>query len=53
MRFRGLGLADTVPKANTIWTFRQTLTRARLAGKPAIEVLFARLIQRFRRRGFW
>ncbi len=42
MRFLGLGLADTVPDANTIWTFREALTRARLDGKPAIEVLFAR-----------
>jgi hypothetical protein len=42
MRFLGLGLADTVPDANTIWTFRETPTRARLAGKPAIEVLFER-----------
>ena len=42
MRFLGLGLADTVPDANTIWTFREALTRARLDDKPAIEVLFAR-----------
>ena len=42
MRFLGLGLADTVPDANTIWNFREALTRARLAGQPAIEVLFAR-----------
>jgi transposase, IS5 family len=42
MRFLGLGLADTVPDANTIWTFREALTRTRLDGKPAIEVLFAR-----------
>ena len=42
MRFLGLGLADTVPDANTIWTFREALTRARLHGKPAVEVLFAR-----------
>jgi IS5 family transposase len=42
MRFLGLALADTVPDANTIWTFREALTRARLDGKPAIEVLFAR-----------
>src|SRR5271156_5770990 len=42
MRFLGLGLADTVPDANTIWTFREGLTRARIAGKPAIEVLFER-----------
>jgi hypothetical protein len=42
MRFLGLGLADTVPDANTIWTFREALTRTRLRGKPAIEVLFNR-----------
>jgi transposase, IS5 family len=40
MRFLGLGLADPVPDANTIWTFREALTRATLDGKPAIEVLF-------------
>ena len=40
MRFLGLGLADPVPDANTIWTFREALTRARIEGKPAIEVLF-------------
>jgi IS5 family transposase len=40
MRFLGLGLADVVPDANTIWTFREALTRARIDGKPAIEVLF-------------
>jgi hypothetical protein len=42
MRFLGLGLADTVPDTNTIWTFREALTRARLAGRPTIEVLFER-----------
>jgi transposase, IS5 family len=42
MRFLGLGLADTVPDAITIWTFREALTRARIAWKPAIEVLFER-----------
>jgi hypothetical protein len=42
MRFLGLGLADTVPDANTIWTFREALTRARIAGKPVIEVVFER-----------
>jgi transposase len=42
MRFLGLGLADTVPDANTIWTFREALTQAKLRGKPAIEVLFKR-----------
>ena len=40
MRFLGLGRADGVPDANTIWTFREALTRATLGGKPAIEVLF-------------
>src|ERR1700749_4946672 len=42
MRFLGLRLADTVPDANTIWTFREALTQARIAGKPPIEVLFER-----------
>lgn len=40
MRFLGLGLSDPVPDANTIWTFREALTRARINAKPAIEVLF-------------
>ena len=40
MRFLGLGLADPVPDANTIWTFREALTRATLGGKPAIDFLF-------------
>ena len=39
MRFLGLGLADPVPDANTIWAFREALTRA-TGGRPAIEVLF-------------
>jgi transposase, IS5 family len=42
MRFLGLGLADTVPDANTIWGFREALTRARVGGRPAIEVVFKR-----------
>jgi IS5 family transposase len=33
MRFLGLGLADPVPDANTIWTFREALTRAQIEGK--------------------
>jgi IS5 family transposase len=37
MRFLGLGLADPVPDANTIWTFREALKRAN-----AVEVLFRR-----------
>jgi IS5 family transposase len=28
MRFLGLGLGDAVPDANTIWTFREALTKA-------------------------
>ncbi len=31
-----------MPDANTIWTFREALTRARIAGKLAIEVVFER-----------
>ena len=42
MRFLDLGLADTVPDANTIWTFREALTRAKISGQPAIEVVFER-----------
>jgi IS5 family transposase len=37
MRFLGLGLADAVPDANTIWTYREALKRA-----DAVQVLFAR-----------
>src|SRR3954471_12635409 len=40
MRFLELELADAVPDANTIWTFREALTRAKIDGKPAIDVLF-------------
>ena len=42
MRFLGLSLADSVPDANSIWNFREALTRARIEGRPAIEVLFER-----------
>jgi hypothetical protein len=42
MRFLGLSLADRVPDANSIWNFREALTRARIEGEPAIEVLFRR-----------
>lgn len=41
MRLLGLGLSDPVPDVNTIWTFRQALSRAEIAGKPAITVLFS------------
>jgi transposase, IS5 family len=40
MRFLGVGLSDPVPDANTIWTFREALTRARIGDIPAITVLF-------------
>ena len=42
MRFLGLCLADAVPDANTIWTFREALTRATIEGEPAVGVLFKR-----------
>jgi IS5 family transposase len=37
MRFLGLGLADAVPNANTIWTLREALKRA-----DAVQALFQR-----------
>jgi IS5 family transposase len=52
MRFLGLGLADPVPDANTIWSFREALTRAPIEGRPAIEVLFARFDAALRQAGF-
>src|SRR5215203_7504478 len=52
MRFLGLGLADPVPDANTIWTFREALTRATLGGRPAIEVLFGAYEAALTRAGF-
>jgi IS5 family transposase len=42
MRFLRLSLADAVPDANTIWTFREALTQAVVEGSPAIEILFGR-----------
>jgi IS5 family transposase len=42
MRFLGLSLADRVPDANSIWSFREALTRATIGGVPAIEALFRR-----------
>jgi IS5 family transposase len=47
MRFLGLGLADTVPDANTIWTFREALKKA-----GAIDDLFKRFDEALRREGF-
>src|SRR5919112_804915 len=52
MRFLGLGLVDPVPDANTIWTFREALTRAKIEEKPAIEVLFAGFDAALRKAGF-
>ena len=42
MRFLGLSLSDRVPDANSIWNFREGMTRARIADQPAIEILFRR-----------
>jgi len=53
MRFLGLGLSDPVPDANTIWTFREALTRAEIAGKPAIAVLFSAYEAALRQAASW
>src|ERR1700739_1651389 len=37
MRFLGLGLADTVPDANPILTFREALTRAPIGRRPGVQ----------------
>jgi transposase, IS5 family len=47
MRFLGLGLADKVPDAKTIWAFRERLTRA-----GAIEALFTRFDRTIREAGY-
>ena len=47
MRFLGLGLADKVPDAKTIWAFRERLTRA-----GAIEALFTRFDRAIREAGY-
>jgi transposase, IS5 family len=47
MRFSGLGLGDAVPDANTIWTFREALTRA-----GAIERLFDLFDRQLRTAGY-
>lgn len=52
MCFLGLGLADPVPDANTIWTFRNALTGAVINGVPAIEELFAAYETALRAAGF-
>jgi len=47
MRFLGLGLADPVPDANTIWAFREALKRA-----GAVERLFAQFDTMLRAAGY-
>lgn len=47
MRFLGLGLADPVPDANTIWTFREALKRA-----GAVAVLFQHFDAALRAAGY-
>ena len=53
MRFLGLGLSDAVPDANTIWTFREALTRGTDGEVLEGEALRRRLAaHRPRRAGF-
>ena len=47
MRFLGMGLADPVPDANTIWTFREALKRA-----GAVDMLFQRFDAALRAAGY-
>jgi transposase, IS5 family len=47
MRFLGLGLADRVPDARTIWLFREKLTKA-----DAIKTLFQRFDATLRQAGY-
>ena len=47
MRFLGLGLADPVPDANTIWTYREALKRA-----GAVDILFRRFDAALRAAGY-
>ena len=47
MRFCGLGIADTVPDANTLWDFREALIRA-----DALDVLFAEMDLAINQAGF-
>lgn len=46
-RFLGLGLADGVPDANTIWTLREALKKA-----GAVDALFRRFDEALRSAGF-
>src|SRR5271154_3440492 len=52
MRFLGLSLAESVPDANSIWNFREALTRASIEGAPVIEVLFKRFDAALTKAGF-
>ena len=52
MRFLGLSLAESVPDANSIWNFREALTRASIEGASAIEVLFKRFDATLTKAGF-
>jgi IS5 family transposase len=52
MRFLDLSLTSRVPDANSIWNFREALTRAVIDGKPAIEVLFKRFDGMLNQSGF-
>jgi transposase, IS5 family len=47
MRFLGISLADAVPDANAIWTFREGLKRA-----GAVDILFRRFDEALRTSGF-
>jgi IS5 family transposase len=47
MRFLGLGLADAVPDANTIWNYREALKRA-----GAVDRLFQRFDAALREAGY-
>lgn len=47
MRFLGISLADAVPDANTIWTFREALRKA-----GAVDGLFRRFDETLRTSGF-
>jgi transposase, IS5 family len=47
MRFLGLGMADAVPDAKTIWAFREALKRA-----GAVDMLFARFDATLREAGY-
>jgi IS5 family transposase len=47
MRFLGLGLADAIPDANTIWTFREALKRANV-----VDILFRQFDAALREAGY-